>query len=107
MDSADESSADDADSADAFYKFTLAVDTSIEINTDGSAIDTVIAVYDGAETSFATNYATDVSAVTIGCDNDSGGTPGASKIVADMAAGTYYLVVKNDVPSFALPDAVS
>src|SRR6201999_3096151 len=65
------------------------------IDTDGSAFDTVIALYPGSANVFGTNYATDASGVSVGCDDDGGSTAGASKLSPTLGVGDYYLVVKS------------
>jgi Lectin C-type domain len=80
--------------ADAVYKFTLSSQRAISIDTEGSAFDTVLAVYPASATVFDTQYATDVFGVKVNCDDDSGELPGMSRIDATLAAGDYYLVVK-------------
>ena len=83
----------DPQSPDAFYRFSLNADTNVSIDTSGSTLDTVIAVYPVGVTYFGTNYAEDVNGAVVGCDdNGAGGT--ASQITAQLPAGDYYLAVK-------------
>jgi hypothetical protein len=82
-----------AESPDAFFKFTVTSETPVTIDTDGSELDTVIALYPGSVTSFGTDYATDASGGVIDCDDD-GGAGTASKITTTLAPGDYYVVVK-------------
>jgi hypothetical protein len=79
---------------DAFFKFQLASRGTVTIDTEDSAADTVIALYPGSANIFATNYASDANGAVIGCDDDGGISDGASKIEAELAAGSYYVVVK-------------
>jgi cysteine-rich repeat protein len=86
-------SADDQ-SPDAFYKFTLSSTTKVRIDTAGSTLDTVIALYSASASSFGTNYAEDGSGVTVGCNDNAPGLGTASAIEPTLAAGEYYVVVK-------------
>ncbi len=83
----------DSMSPDAFFKFNVTQQSDVTVDTTGSALDTVLALYPGNATVFGTNYAKDAFAQTIGCD-DNGGGGTDSKISATLAPGTYYAVVK-------------
>jgi hypothetical protein len=84
----------DARAADAFFKFTVTRQTEVTVDTEESALDTVLAIYPGDATVFGTNYTLDAFAQPVDCDDDGGETPGASRITATLAAGDYYAVVK-------------
>ncbi|MDD9946171.1 MAG: PPC domain-containing protein, partial [Myxococcales bacterium] len=94
----------DADSPDAFYRFSVTTQTTVAIDTNGSDLDTVIALYDGSATSFGTNYANDAFGDGTSCDDDSGVTPGASYLEVTLAPGDYYLVVKGKNAGFGAAD---
>ena len=49
----------DPKAADAFFKFNVDKQTDVTIDTLGSALDTVLAIYPGNATVFGTNYAKD------------------------------------------------
>lgn len=87
--------------ADAVYKFTLASQRNVSIETEGTTTDTVIAVYPSSATAFDTNYATDVFGVKVDCDDNSGSGPIASRIDATLAPGSYYAVVKRKTLSWS------
>jgi cysteine-rich repeat protein len=80
--------------ADAFFRFILSEETQISVDTEGSVLDTVLALYPGNATSFGTNYATDVFGDPVPCNNDIGGANRSSRISARLPAGVYYAVVK-------------
>ena len=87
----------DQQSPDAFYRFTLSAQTKVTVDTSGSTLDTVIAIYNVGAAYFGTNYASDSSGTIINCDDDGGaatGTPGSSKITRTLAAGSYYVEVR-------------
>ena len=68
-------------SRDAVFSFKLNAATTIRLNTTGSALDTVVGLY---------NSTTDA---LIACnDNGAGGT--AALVIQPLAAGTYHVVVK-------------
>ena len=90
----------DNQSPDAFYRFSLATQATVAIDTVGSTLDTVIAIYPVSASYFGTNYAEDASGATTNC-NDNGGGGTASRIQATLAAGDYYVVVKGAVGSGA------
>jgi len=54
----------------------------------------VIALYTGSTNVFGSNYALDVNGAVVPCDDDGGLSEGASRIQAQLAAGSYYVVVK-------------
>jgi hypothetical protein len=83
---------------DAFYRFSLNAQTAVSIDTVGSVLDTVAAIYPASAAYFGTNYAEDASGSVVNC-NDNGGGGTASKIQATLNAGDYYLVVKGAVGS--------
>ncbi|MEY4580727.1 MAG: hypothetical protein RL701_5430, partial [Pseudomonadota bacterium] len=79
---------------DAFFKFNVAKQGPVVIDTDGSTADTVVALYPATTAIFSNNYALDAFGNSVGCDDDSGATTGASRLSATLAPGDYYLVVK-------------
>ncbi|MDD9969628.1 MAG: hypothetical protein OXR73_25510, partial [Myxococcales bacterium] len=91
----------DPASPDAFYKFDVSTTTRVNVNTNGTTADTVIAIYEDDETYFGTNYALDAYGAGTFCDNDGGSTAGASSITADLSPGSYYAVVKAENGSLA------
>jgi hypothetical protein len=78
-------------SPDVVFSFTISTGTTIRITTDGSSLDTVMALYNG-------------SGAWIASDDDSG--PGfTSQLTRTLAAGTYYLVLagyQNDCGDYRL-----
>ena len=79
---------------DAFFKFALTQESDVILDTNGSTMDTVIALYHGSATSFGINYADDVYGVQTNCDDDGGATLGASRMTYRLAPGEYYMVLK-------------
>jgi hypothetical protein len=69
-------------SKDAFYSFSLSTPRTVSIDTNGSAFDTVIGLFNSAD-----------AAQTPACDNDSG-TSTASAITANLGIGSYYVIIK-------------
>ena len=95
---------------DAFFKFHVAKQGNVILDTDGSTADTVIALYAASTAVFSTNYATDSAGAVVNCNDDGGATAGASRITANLLPGDYYLVVKAKTAgwgSAALPFNVS
>jgi hypothetical protein len=88
-------------SPDAFYRFHLDAETTVQISTAGSQLDTVIALYPVGVPYFGTNYASNSTGTLINCDDDGGGGYGASAITQTLAAGDYYIVVKGKIGSGA------
>ncbi|HKP59924.1 MAG TPA: C-type lectin domain-containing protein [Polyangiales bacterium] len=84
----------DAGAPDAVYKFHVASQRTVAIDTIGSSFDTVLAIYPASATAFDTNYAFDANGVQLPCDDNSGSSL-AGRIEAPLAAGDYYAVVKS------------
>ncbi|HKU36870.1 MAG TPA: C-type lectin domain-containing protein [Polyangiales bacterium] len=82
-----------AGAADAVYKFHVASERAVSIDTLGSSMDTVLALYPSSATSFDTNYALDVNDVEVPCDATGSGTL-SPRIDATLKPGDYYAVVK-------------
>lgn len=87
--------------ADAVYKFSLASQRAVSIDTEGSSFDTVIAVYPSTATAFDPNYATDAFGVKVDCDDNGSVSPLMSRIGATLVAGDYYVVVKRKALSWS------
>jgi hypothetical protein len=72
---------------DVWYKVTVPFTTTLTLDTCGSAIDTVLSVYDGC----AGNQ--------LACNDDCGGTPcsatGSCVTLASLSAGTYFVCVSD------------
>jgi len=88
---------------DAFFKFDLAAPATIELDTENSTVDTVMALYAGNTTVFGSNYTVDVNGALVPCDDDGGVSAGASRIQAQLAAGSYYVVVKGKTVGWNTP----
>lgn len=73
---------------DAFLRFSLSAATTVEIDTEGSAFDTVVAVFPGSTTNFQSSQA-------LGCDDDAG-AGNSSLLTLALSAGQYYVVLKGD-----------
>jgi hypothetical protein len=75
---------------------------TVVLDTEGSVLDTVIALYSANTTVFGSNYANDAFGNLIPCDDNSG-SAGASRIAATLAPGDYYLVVKGKTTGWGQP----
>lgn len=73
----------DRNSRDAFIRFSLNATRTVTIDTVNSSFDTTIGLYRWNNQSL------------IDCDNDSGGNS-ASRLSANLSAGTYFVVIKGD-----------
>jgi cysteine-rich repeat protein len=89
----------DPKAPDAFFKFRATQQTDLTLDTVGSTLNTVLAVYPGNATTFGTNYARDAFGQLIGCDDDGGGGTD-SQITTTLAPGDYYAVVKGKTSSW-------
>ncbi|MDD9968663.1 MAG: PPC domain-containing protein, partial [Myxococcales bacterium] len=71
---------DDSAAADALFEFSVASPRTVQLDTSGSSLDTVLALFDDSDT-------------LLGCDDDSAGG-GASRLTQALSAGTYYAVLR-------------
>ena len=76
--------------ASEWYAYQAPTDGLLEIDTDGSDFDTVLAVYTGPGTDFE-------SLVAEACDNNSGSDGQDSKVTFPVRAGTIYYIVVDGV----------
>jgi hypothetical protein len=88
---------------DAFFKFELASQATVVLDTENSTVDTVLGLYAGNTNVFGTNYALDVHGASVQCDDDGGISDGASRIEAELDSGTYYVVVKGKSAGWNTP----
>ena len=79
---------DDAAAGDAYYEFNVNDPNGrhVTIDTQGSALDTVVALFPAGAPIAAGGY--------LACDDNSGATTGSSKISRDLGPGVYYVVVR-------------
>ena len=76
--------------ASVWYDFQAPMSGTMIVDTDGSTFDTVLAIYTGPGTDFA-------SLVPVACDNNSGSNGLTSKVTFQATAGTIYWIAVDGV----------
>lgn len=79
-----------AGGASTWFLYEAATNGVLQLNTDGSDFDTVLAAYTGPGTDYA-------SLVPAGCDNDSGSNGKTSSLAIPVIGGTNYYIVVDGV----------
>jgi hypothetical protein len=79
---------DDPTAGDAYFEFNVNDPNGrrVSVDTSGSALDTVVAIFPSGRPIDSTGY--------LACDDDGGSTAGSSKITRDLAPGVFYVVVR-------------
>ena len=80
----------EAGGASVWYSYQSPADGLIDIDTEGSDFDTVLAIYTGPGTDFS-------SLVSVACDNDSGPDGRTSKVTFQATKDTVYYIAVDGV----------